>query len=360
MPAIIDYPDATRRVDPRRFNVYGWVWLADAQSRLAAVEAWSGETLLGRAESLALRPDVTAAHGLSADARTGFDFVTDHPAPRENGEFDLHLRLFFRDGTRTEPCARRRVKIEDLRPPPVPAPSPVTPAGASAGLLPPDHLQVRQVGTVWGSHFYTEGRVILDQVAALFREAGHPLEEAGSILDFGCGCGRLLANFPQFPHRGEIWGSDLDGESIAWNQAHLGHVGQFRANAALPPTAFRDGQFDAIYTISVFTHLPEAVQFAWLAELRRILRPGGILVATVHSRDIWEANVQGQKAEVEERGFAYRKGDYTEGLPEHYMSAYHSEAYIRAHWTWFFELAGFREKYIHGHQAAAVLRRRDD
>ncbi len=201
--------------------------------------------------------------------------------------------------------------------------------------------------------------MIQDQVAAAFREAGRPLEDADAILDFGCGCGRVLWNFLHLPHRGEVWGCDIDGESIAWNQAHLGHIGRFQVNPALPPSPFRDGQFDAIYSVSVFTHLPEELQFAWLTELRRILRPGGILVASLHGANL-AGNDAGLKAEVESRGFAYRKGNCTEGLPDYYMLAFHSEAYVRTRWSWFFEIVAFKEKYIHGLQDAAILRRRDD
>jgi SAM-dependent methyltransferase len=212
---------------------------------------------------------------------------------------------------------------------------------------------------VWGPAFYTEGRVIFDQIDELFRAAGRPLEWAAAILDFGCGCGRVLWSFQHCAHDGEVWGCDVDAEAIVWNRAHLGHIAQFCCNSPLPPAQFPDGSFDAIYAISVFTHLPEEIQFAWLAELRRLLRPGGMLLASLHGRHYWTVDPD-VKAEVESRGFAYRTGTPTPGLPDHYMVAFHSEAYLRSKWSRFFDFVAIREKYIHSLHDAVVMRRQDD
>jgi len=44
----------------------------------------------------------------------------------------------------------------------------------------------------------------------------------------------------------------------------------------MPPMSYEDNMFDFVYSISIFTHLPEDMQFAWLQELQRITKPGGI------------------------------------------------------------------------------------
>ncbi len=223
--------------------------------------------------------------------------------------------------------------------------------------LPPDHLQVRQVGGVWGPEFYAAGEAIFGQLAAAFNEVGEPLEHTAAVLDFGCGCGRVLRSFRALRPTGEVWGSDIDAEAIAWNRAHLGDIGQFCCNAPRPPLPFADGHFSAIYSVSVFTHLPEELQFAWLEELRRVLRPGGVLLASVHGRRYWSAD-PGVKAEVETRGHAYRTGAVTDGLPDFYMSAFHSEAYVRREWARYFDIVAYKENYVHGAHDLAVVRRR--
>jgi predicted SAM-dependent methyltransferase len=49
-----------------------------------------------------------------------------------------------------------------------------------------------------------------------------------------------------------------------------------------PPTKYPAGKFDFIYALSVFTHLPELDQLAWMDEFHRILRPGGYLLLSLH------------------------------------------------------------------------------
>jgi SAM-dependent methyltransferase len=56
-----------------------------------------------------------------------------------------------------------------------------------------------------------------------------------------------------------------------------------------PPTPFPADRFDLIYAFSVFSHLSEPVHEAWLGELSRILRPGGLLVVTTREREFIES-----------------------------------------------------------------------
>jgi SAM-dependent methyltransferase len=362
----LDCPTAHDVVDRHGFAIAGWAWLGGDHPRIAALEAWSGPTLLGETRVLSHRPDVCAALTIDSAACTGFHFVAHHPSAARGATFAVAIRARLDDGTRTDPLCVGEIRSFGFDDPPL---RPPTADGASVDdirqrasatdgfPLPPDHLQIRQVGGVWGRSFYQEGRLLLSNLEAAFRDAGKPLAAAEAILDFGCGCGRVLASFADLPHRGELWGCDIDGQAIAWIEANLGFLARFRKNAALPPTGFERGQFDAIYAVSVFTHLPEEMQFAWLTELRRIIRPGGVLVASVHGGQHWSEADPALRIEVAMRGFAYRMPQATPGLPDFYHLAFHSEAYVRAKWTRFFDLAAYRERLIHGAHDVVVLRR---
>lgn len=96
----------------------------------------------------------------------------------------------------------------------------------------------------------------------------------GRLLDFACAAGHF---FERAQQRGwEAHGADL-GEWAATAARARGlanlHVGQLRE------IAFPDHWFDVIYAAQVFEHLTDPC--ADLAELRRILKPGGLLYVDV-------------------------------------------------------------------------------
>ena len=73
----------------------------------------------------------------------------------------------------------------------------------------------------------------------------------------------------------QITGADIDAENIAWCQANL-HGGRFLTAPLWPPLDLPDACFDAVIGLSVMTHLTAEAQRAWLGEIRRILKPGGV------------------------------------------------------------------------------------
>lgn len=121
------------------------------------------------------------------------------------------------------------------------------------------------------------------RAAASIRKAltgrGLPLESARAILDFGCGCGRVVRQWSALP--GEVHGCDVHPHLVDWCQSNL-QFAQFERNPLTPPLPYRDGAFDLVYALSVFTHLPEPVQRPWGEEMARVLAPGGFLLLTTH------------------------------------------------------------------------------
>lgn len=158
---------------------------------------------------------------------------------------------------------------------------------------------------------------------------GKSLADCETVLDFGCGAGRTLRwLIPQFPEV-KFSGCDVDAQAIAWSGRHLARAG-FRVNAATPPVDFPDACFDLIYAISVFTHLSLQHQKLWLAELHRLLRPGGLLLFTVHGTATWDALPAGRRALLERDGFLLETSAKLRGIvPEWYHTAFHTEACVR-------------------------------
>jgi SAM-dependent methyltransferase len=181
-------------------------------------------------------------------------------------------------------------------------------------------------------------------VRAALHSIGTSLYDCKQILDFGCGPARLLRWFGDVSPFATLHGCDLNAPAVEWCRANI-EFAEFALNDAWPPLPYADGIFDLVYGVSVFTHLNESMQTAWLNELYRITKPGGIVLLTVHGEDKARSDVSPEEFEqFTADGFLYRKATVLEtvdGLPSFYQVAFHSERYIRAAWADFFDLLGY-------------------
>lgn len=123
-------------------------------------------------------------------------------------------------------------------------------------------------------------QVMLNLVAA----AGREVSALGDVFELGCADGRMLRWFEPLAADREVWGSDIDAGRILWCKQHLSPPLRFISNTIVPHLPFEDRKFGFIYAGSVFSHIDDLAD-AWLAELRRILKPGGILFITVHLKN---------------------------------------------------------------------------
>jgi SAM-dependent methyltransferase len=195
--------------------------------------------------------------------------------------------------------------------------------GADGLPLPPPELMIRVTGTVDFAWFIESGRLAEESIRAALGRAGAPVDSLKAILDFGCGCGRVLRRWQHLGAR--VCGSDLNEPAIEWCRAHLPFA-QVGVNALEPPLAYGDASFDLVYALSVLTHLPAATQLAWRDELGRVLRPGGHLLLTLHG----DAYVERLRAE-ERR--AYESGDCVvrraEAAGSNLCTTFHPPAFVR-------------------------------
>ena len=115
----------------------------------------------------------------------------------------------------------------------------------------------------------------------LFKEwTENEYPERPRILDFGCGCGRLTRFLSMVPNL-SVSACDLNPDHIEWCQQNLPNI-VATVNRPEPPLPFTSGAFDFAYLLSVFTHLREPATMAWIVELSRVVRPGGLVIITTH------------------------------------------------------------------------------
>ena len=149
---------------------------------------------------------------------------------------------------------------------------------------------------------------VVDSAAA--RLTGHGL--AGkSVLDFGCGYGRMLRLLPWFTDR--LYGCDPWEVSLQLCEEHR-VWGQLARSEYLPEDLpFGEEKFDVVLAFSVFTHTSARALRTALAAIRRRIAPGGLLVATIRPPAYWEyiskwggtADPKTMEAAHQEKGFAF-------------------------------------------------------
>ncbi|WFS62491.1 class I SAM-dependent methyltransferase [Pseudodesulfovibrio thermohalotolerans] len=95
------------------------------------------------------------------------------------------------------------------------------------------------------------------------------------ILDFGCGYGRVMA---QLAEAGYTALTGIDFSEPLVRRGREEHPGLDLAAYPGGPLPYADNSFDAAVMLAVFTCMPDtAAQAGALLELKRVLRPGGVL-----------------------------------------------------------------------------------
>lgn len=131
--------------------------------------------------------------------------------------------------------------------------------------------------------------------AALLRATVHWLYEAacapqlGRVLEIGCGNGSGLALIDRRFGPAALDGFDLDERQVARAERRLAtQLGQrplrLWTGDALQLAA-ADGTYDGVFEFAIFHHIPQ-----WrraLAEVRRVLRPGGYFLFEELSREFF-------------------------------------------------------------------------
>ena len=225
-------------------------------------------------------------------------------------------------------------------------------------LVPPPALRHRVHGALDEATYLNAGKVVADDLVAAWRR--HDQSPAPVVLDFGCGPGRIATEFKRRVPASTIHATDIDDEAIAWARSNLGTVGIFERNGPAPPLDYPDRAFDLIYAVSVFTHLDEEAQLAWLGELRRVLREDGILIATTHGALARESCTPAELSALSTHGFVYRvdrRGRFRlDPLPDSYQTSFHTHEYIENTWQRFFRIVEYAEGGLAHHQDLIVLR----
>jgi len=227
---------------------------------------------------------------------------------------------------------------------------------ADDGLpVPPPRLIVRVAGTADVGWFLESGRLAAESIAESLARHGRRVEEVGALLDFGCGCGRVIRRWAGLGAT-SIHGTDANERAVAWCRANLPFA-RFESNGLAPPLPYANESFDLVYALSVFTHLPEDLQLTWISELERLLRPGGLLLLTTHG-ERYRERLDSQERDAFDAGRVVVR--WAEGAGSNLCSAFHPPEYVKERLAGRLAVVEFVPEGARGnpHQDLYLLRRR--
>jgi SAM-dependent methyltransferase len=172
--------------------------------------------------------------------------------------------------------------------------------------------------------YYNRGLKGANCIKAVLEKNNLDIDSFDSILDFGCGCGRIIRHWNVL-NSPKLCGCDYNKRLVNWCVESIPFA-EFKHNQARSRLDYTDGTFDFIYVLSVFTHLKEDLQYFWIDELSRVLAPGGYLYITVYgtTRTGKLTPAQYQQYESEQLVLVYSNLSGTNAC-----NAYHPEEYVR-------------------------------
>jgi SAM-dependent methyltransferase len=229
----------------------------------------------------------------------------------------------------------------------------------SASVLSPPHELRLWVGGPNSQVFEEIGKTLALNLFDVIEPLNILNSSEANVLDFGCGCGRLFRYFHFLYPKARYYGVDPDPTGINWCKENLSDLGTFVQSSTHPPLPL-DQKFDFVYATSVFTHLPENLQFLWLEELHRVTNPGAYLIISTHGENIQNnptSLTDEEKEIVAKNGFCYRDTRNNLIGADYYDIVWHSVDYIKNNWSRYFEIVRHIDKGLNNHQDLILLKR---
>ena len=222
-------------------------------------------------------------------------------------------------------------------------------------ILPPDYF-LYETFTLDYYQYMFQGRANATELVDTIKTLIDLSIPGKRILDWGCGPARVVRHLPELlSHKHLIYGSDYNRDYINWCSKHLQGI-SFAFNELHPPLPFADDLFDVVYSISILTHLSEKNHYEWINEIRRVLRPGGILIITTQG-SAYKDKMLSHEIAAFEKGELVTRDYIKEG--HRIFSAFQPEVFMRKLFN-DFEILIFQEadkgNSIHGKQDTWIVK----
>jgi len=237
-----------------------------------------------------------------------------------------------------------------------------------SSLTEPEQFQLQNVGASSWSVFLGHADRMSDEIKAELRSLLGPAKDSHKVLDFGCGIGRVALKL-WMEEKLPTHGCDINPEAIKYLGEQLKGGPELAVTNYTPPLPYADNFFDAIFSISIWTHLPPELQMPWLEEMHRILKPGGHALISISSVDslptrkqrlpMWEKYTE---EDLEREGLLFVEYRYLKqtpeaypGVTESYGSALHDFDFVRKSWGQLFSCVEIKPRAVHDSQDLVIV-----
>lgn len=190
--------------------------------------------------------------------------------------------------------------------------------------LPSTSARMLVAGSADIGWFVDGGRLAAQSIREAVTRAGRDIDRLERILDFGCGCGRVLRHWVGL-RRARLYGTDSQLGLLLECRRLLPSV-RVTVNGPEPPLPFADESFDLVYCLSVFTHLDERQQLLWRDEIRRVLKPGGLWLLTTQGLPYMRKLSRAEQTRFQSGDVVCQRREFR-GL--NLCQTFHPEPYVR-------------------------------
>jgi SAM-dependent methyltransferase len=127
--------------------------------------------------------------------------------------------------------------------------------------------------------YVKHSRATFEIVSQGLCHAGRCWSDVESVIDFGCGYGRVTRWLPTVLSPDKVTACDVQAEGVRWCAAEFG-VRPLVGQPNIADTHF--DTYDVLFAISVATHVSPGRLGVLFRTLMRIINPGGVVIFSTH------------------------------------------------------------------------------
>lgn len=172
--------------------------------------------------------------------------------------------------------------------------------------------------------YFADGWRTLSELMLLLEAVDKPLLRTPRVLEFASGHGRFTRHLVKAVGASRVTVSDVVPSAVEFSQSTFGVQGFL--SASVPEDVRWPQQYELVFVLSLFSHLPRSTWSRWLRVLQDAVAPGGVLVFSTHGLKAAAFD----HVTLDEDGFFFAPSSESNAIDvNEYGTAFTSEAFVR-------------------------------